>query len=100
ADEVSIPVSLVQGMELWIGGIFRYANTYPTALRLIASGAVRVDPLITHRFTLEETEEALTIGRHDRRAIKAVVEPHRLRSEDSPEHTTAGNPVATTGGRS
>lgn len=83
ADEVSISVPQVQGKELWIGGIFRYANSYPTALQLIASGAVQVDPLITHRFTLEETEAALTIGRRDPQALKAVVIPSHRPGEES-----------------
>lgn len=83
ADDVSIPVPQVQGKELWIGGIFRYANSYPTALRLIASGAVQVDPVITHRFSLEETEEALTIARRDPRALKSVVTPSQRQGEGS-----------------
>ncbi|WP_328292857.1 NAD(P)-dependent alcohol dehydrogenase [Kineococcus sp. NBC_00420] len=76
ADELPLPVPLVQGRELTITGIFRYANTYPTALSLIASGAVDTTPLITHRFPLAETEAALTLARRDARSLKAVVEPH------------------------
>ena len=37
ADTVSIDVPLVQGRELTMTGTFRYANTYPLALRLIAA---------------------------------------------------------------
>lgn len=83
ADDLSISVPQVQGKELWIGGIFRYAGSYPTALRLISSGAVRVDPLLTHRFDLEETEAALTIGRRDPQALKAVVIPSHRPGEES-----------------
>lgn len=73
ADQVSISVPLVQGRELSITGVFRYANTYPTALALIASGAVATEPLITHRFTLEQTESALTLARREPESLKAVV---------------------------
>ncbi len=73
ADSVPLNVPLVQGRELSITGVFRYANTYPLALRLISSGAVNVDEVITHRFALEETESALTIGRTDRNSLKAIV---------------------------
>jgi L-iditol 2-dehydrogenase len=75
ADSVSIDVPLVQGRELTICGVFRYANTYPLALQLIASGAVNVSDVISHRFSLAETEQALTIARHDPRALKAMVLP-------------------------
>ena len=54
-------------------GVFRYANTYPLALRLISSGAINVTDVITHRFALEETERALTISRTDRNSLKAMV---------------------------
>jgi L-iditol 2-dehydrogenase len=75
ADTVSIDVPLLQGKELTLTGIFRYANTYPTALQLIAAGSVDVESVITHRFDLEHTEDALTLGRRDAESLKAVVLP-------------------------
>jgi L-iditol 2-dehydrogenase len=44
-------------------------------LQLIASGAVNVSDVISHRFPLAETEQALTIAKKDPRALKAVVLP-------------------------
>ena len=76
ADHVTIDVPLLQGREISITGIFRYANTYPLALTLIASGAVQVSDVVTHRFDLEHTEDALTVARRDPAALKAVVLPH------------------------
>jgi L-iditol 2-dehydrogenase len=73
ADTVTLDVALVQGRELFVTGVFRYANTYPLALRLISSGAINVTDVITHRFALEETERALTISRTDRNSLKAMV---------------------------
>ena len=75
ADTVSIDVPLVQGREITLTGTFRYANTYPLALRLIAAGLVKVDEVITHRFAIDQTEAALTIGRRDPNALKAIVLP-------------------------
>lgn len=75
ATAVSIEVPVVQSRELTISGIFRYANTYPEALQLIASGQVQTDAVITHRFPLADTGEALTLARREPRALKAVVEP-------------------------
>jgi len=77
ADSVALDVPLVQERELSITGVFRYANTYPLALQLISSGAVNVTDMITHRFPIEETERALTIGRTDSSALKAIVRTAR-----------------------
>ncbi|HEY0239880.1 MAG TPA: NAD(P)-dependent alcohol dehydrogenase [Friedmanniella sp.] len=73
ADTVALNVPLVQSRELTITGVFRYANTYPFALALISSGAVDVDGVITHRFSVGDTEQALTIGRRDPQSLKAIV---------------------------
>jgi L-iditol 2-dehydrogenase len=78
ADTVTLDVALVQGRELAVTGVFRYANTYPLALHLISSGAVKVTDVITHRFTLEDTERALTISKTDRSSLKAVVHTAHL----------------------
>ncbi|HEY7823686.1 MAG TPA: NAD(P)-dependent alcohol dehydrogenase, partial [Acidimicrobiia bacterium] len=39
-DTVAIPVGAIQGKEIWLTGTFRYANTYPDAVELVASGRV------------------------------------------------------------
>ncbi|OXM60965.1 NAD(P)-dependent alcohol dehydrogenase [Amycolatopsis vastitatis] len=75
SDEVPVDVGLLQRKELSITGTFRYANTYPAALRLIANGAVNVSAAITHRFDIQQTEDALTLSRRDRESLKAVVVP-------------------------
>ncbi|MGG5751074.1 NAD(P)-dependent alcohol dehydrogenase [Zafaria sp. Z1313] len=75
SDAVPLNVPLVQGRELSITGVFRYANTYPEALALLADGSVRASEVITHRFGIEDTEQALTLGRRERESLKAVVVP-------------------------
>ncbi len=75
ADTVEIDVPLIQGREISITGTFRYANTYPLALGLIATGAVDVGTIITHRFGIDQTEEALTLAARDPHSLKAVVVP-------------------------
>ena len=75
ADTVTLDVPLLQEREITLTGTFRYANTYPLALRLIASGAVDVDAVITHRFDIEHTEEALTLSKSEPRSLKAIVLP-------------------------
>jgi L-iditol 2-dehydrogenase len=74
ADELRLPLGLVQQRELLITGTFRYANTWPIAIALAASGRVRLDDLVTGEFGLADTEQALAAGR-DPHSVKAVVRP-------------------------
>jgi L-iditol 2-dehydrogenase len=61
--------------ELDVVGVFRYANVYADAVRLVASGRISVQPLVTHRFPLTETAEALrTAGKHGGSAVKVIVQ--------------------------
>jgi L-iditol 2-dehydrogenase len=70
-----VPLALIQGRELWVTGTFRYANTYPTAIALAATGRVDLDAIITGHFGLEDTETALRAGRDDPDSVKPVVHP-------------------------
>jgi L-iditol 2-dehydrogenase len=74
-DELPLPLSVVQERELEVTGTFRYANTWPTAIELVASGRVDLDRLVTGTYRLDEAEEALTAARQDPLSVKAVVRP-------------------------
>ncbi|HEY0401952.1 MAG TPA: NAD(P)-dependent alcohol dehydrogenase [Blastococcus sp.] len=75
SDEVALPLPVVQERELELVGTFRYANTWPTAIALVASGRIDLDRLVTGTYRLDQTEEALTAGRRDPQSVKAVVRP-------------------------
>jgi L-iditol 2-dehydrogenase len=75
ADAVTLPMSALQVREVTVTGTFRYANTYPAAIALVAAGRVELDPLVTGHFGLAEVEQALTTGSSGAGAIKAVVHP-------------------------
>lgn len=81
ADTMDLPVSMIQNREIILTGVFRYANTWPTATRLVSAGAVDLDSMVTARFGLEEIAAALDA---DRRVghIKAVVYPALSRYTD------------------
>jgi L-iditol 2-dehydrogenase len=74
-DEVPLPLSVVQERELEVTGTFRYANTWPTASALVASGRIDLDRLVTGTYRLDQTEDALTAGRRDQNTVKVVVHP-------------------------
>jgi L-iditol 2-dehydrogenase len=76
-DEITLPLSFLQDQELVITGAFRYANTWPTAITLAASGAVDLDRLVTGHYGLDEVERALTAPRTDPSTVKPMVVPQR-----------------------
>ena len=71
-----MPLSVVQEKELTLTGTFRYANTWPIAIALVASGRIDLDRLVTGSYGLDQVEEALTAGRRDTHAIKVIVHPN------------------------
>lgn len=75
--EETFPVN-VHGLlagELGVKTVFRYANCYPLAIELARTGRVKLEPLITHRFPLQETQAALEFAHeHKAEAVKVMVE--------------------------
>jgi L-iditol 2-dehydrogenase len=74
ADEVTLPVSLVQNREIEVTGTFRYANTWPEAIALATSRQVDLDGLVTAHVDLDHVVETLDV---DPQAghLKMVVRP-------------------------
>jgi L-iditol 2-dehydrogenase len=68
----SLPIVNAAVREIDIRGVFRYANCYPAALSLIASGRIDVKPLITHRYTINESVQAFEMAESGQ-AIKVMV---------------------------
>ncbi len=61
--------------QLTIKGTFSQAYTFERALRLMRSGRIVTDGMLTHRFGLEEFGAALDAVAGDREAVKVVMEP-------------------------
>lgn len=68
----SLPIVNAAVREIDIRGVFRYANCYPAALSLIASGRIDVKPLITHRYTINESVQAFEMAESGQ-AIKVMI---------------------------
>ncbi|MBK0418369.1 NAD(P)-dependent alcohol dehydrogenase [Leucobacter sp. CSA1] len=78
---LEVPISTIQQREVDLIGTYRYVNTWPAAIDLVASGLVDPAPLVTGRHGLHAVEEALTMGRTDPAAIKTLVVPALTEAE-------------------
>ncbi|MCU1658943.1 MAG: gutB 1 [Pseudonocardiales bacterium] len=74
-DDLPLPLGVIQQREVRLTGTFRYANTWPTAIALTASGRVDLDAMVTAHFALAATEDALLATRKPGQ-IKVIVQPH------------------------
>ena len=72
AETMELPTQVIQNRELLLTGVFRYANTWPTAIALVESGRVDLDAMVTARFPLEKAAEALDSDRIPG-SVKSVV---------------------------
>ncbi|MGE2688535.1 NAD(P)-dependent alcohol dehydrogenase [Mycolicibacterium pulveris] len=72
AETMELPIQVIQNRELVLTGVFRYANTWPTAIALVESGKVDLDAMVTAHFPLEQTAQALDSDRTPG-SVKSVV---------------------------
>ncbi|KAG5848787.1 sorbitol dehydrogenase isoform X2 [Anguilla anguilla] len=63
SEMVTVPLLSAAVREVDIRGVFRYSNTWPVAINMLASKQVNVKPLVTHRFPLEEAVQAFETTR-------------------------------------
>ncbi|MCM3783544.1 NAD(P)-dependent alcohol dehydrogenase [Neobacillus mesonae] len=76
-DEIPLNVPFIADNEIDIYGVFRYANTYPDGIRFLASGSIPASTLITDRYNLEETQEAMERAIHNKSgSLKIIVYPN------------------------
>ncbi|KAI9706757.1 MAG: hypothetical protein M1820_004727 [Bogoriella megaspora] len=77
----TLPISAAHLKEVDIISIFRYANTYPTGIKILSSGVLpSLDNMITHRFQgLNAVQDAFevagrTVDNEGNLVLKVVVE--------------------------
>lgn len=76
-EEVPLSLGLVQDRELELVGTLMYVgDDFPTAIELVQDGRVQVEPLITHRFPLNQAAEAFAIADDRRGSLKVLIQVH------------------------
>ena len=73
-DRTAFSASVARRKGLTLKVSRRMKHTYPRAVRLVVEGLVDVRSLVTHRFPLEKTLEALGVAGR-REGLKVIVEP-------------------------
>jgi L-iditol 2-dehydrogenase len=73
ADEIPLPIPVIQNRELKLTGVFRYTGTWPVAAHLVATKQVDLASLVTARFDLDHAEDALNADLTPG-SLKAVVQ--------------------------
>ncbi|SFE12430.1 L-iditol 2-dehydrogenase [Paenibacillus algorifonticola] len=76
-DETPLSITFIADNEIDLYGIFRYANTYPSGISFLASDSIDASFLITDRYPLAKTQEALERAIHNKSgSLKVVVYPN------------------------
>ncbi|WP_339243328.1 NAD(P)-dependent alcohol dehydrogenase [Paenibacillus sp. FSL F4-0243] len=75
----AIPMDMGQFIdgEIDAYGVFRYANTYPAAIQALQHSSLDIEKIVTHRFALTDTQEALEVARKEKdTSIKVMIYPN------------------------
>ncbi|MFX3631549.1 MAG: NAD(P)-dependent alcohol dehydrogenase [Candidatus Pristimantibacillus sp.] len=74
---IGLNITEIVDGELDILGLFRYANTYPAAIRALNAQQVSLESTITHKFKLDEIQEALDVAIHNKNSsMKIMIYPN------------------------
>lgn len=73
-SRLELPIEHIQNLEIIVTGVFRYTNTWPVAIQLVAGGQIDLDSLVTGRFGLNQVREALESDT-DPSSLKSIVYP-------------------------
>ncbi len=73
-NRVEMDIACFLEKELLYTSVNRYANTFPAAIIWIASGRIKTEEIITHRFSFEDIDKAFefTLRQRDK-VIKTIV---------------------------
>ncbi len=73
-DFANVPFMYLASKEIDLRFQYRYHDTYPKAISLVSAGLINLKPLVTHRFRLDEGEQAFeTASDPLARAVKVQI---------------------------
>ncbi len=73
--EMQIPFMRLSTQEIDLQFQYRYANTWPRAIRLVESGVIDLKRLVTHRFDIEDAVRAFETAADPKTgAIKVIIQ--------------------------
>lgn len=73
-EDVPLPVNRLQVGEIQFIGSFRYGDVFDEAIRLVASGRINLQPLISQVFPLSRAPEAMACAAAKENVIKVQME--------------------------
>ena len=77
--DIALNIPFIVDNEIVVSGVFRYANTYPDGIRFLASGLADVDAMVTDRYSLEDTWDAMERALTARsETLKVMVYPNGI----------------------
>ena len=73
--EIKIPFMRLSTREIDLQFQYRYANTWPRAIRLLRGGVIDLKMLVTHRFQLEDAVDAFKVAADPKQGgIKVMIQ--------------------------
>jgi len=74
-ERISFPIDILRRKELTLINVRRQNDCTQKAIDLIASGKIHADFMITHRFELEQVQQAFDmVARYSDGVVKALIE--------------------------
>lgn len=75
-EKTEMNISHFIDSEIDLYGVFRYANTYPSAIQALKGSSHNIEDVITHKYSLCEIKEAVELARTDKgSSIKIMIYP-------------------------
>jgi 2-desacetyl-2-hydroxyethyl bacteriochlorophyllide A dehydrogenase len=73
-DSVALPANQIMAKEIDLRGSIQYHKAFPEVIRLLDSGRLVLDDLVTQRYAFAETQAALEFSLTSQQSIKVIVD--------------------------